>query len=110
MSTAAHRIEDRPPLKVGVDLSSVDARMPARGGVTENVSTHGARVVVSQALPMDARLNIRSMLGSLKSRARVVYCERLTDGYFAVGLELFATVGEWIMPSSVPSTPPGKLA
>ena len=110
MSSPSHRIEDRTPLKVSVDLSSVDARMPARGGVTENVSAHGARVVLSHALAMDTRLNIRSMLGSLKSRARVVYCERLTDGYFAVGLELFATVGQWIMPGAMPSTPPGKLA
>ena len=110
MSSAAHRVEDRTPLRVTVDLSSVDARMPARGGITENVSAHGARVVLSQALAMETRLNVRSMLGSLKSRARVVYCERLTDGFFAVGLELFATAGEWIRPGALPSSPPGKLA
>lgn len=110
MASAAHRVEDRTPLKVTVDLSSVDARMPARGGITENVSAHGARVVLSQALAMDTRLNVRSMLGNLRSRARVVYCERLTNGLFAVGLELFATAGEWIMPGTLPSTASSKLA
>jgi len=103
MPSAAMRAEIRKSLRVRVDLSSVDARLPAREGITENVSPHGARVVVSQQLPADLRLNVRSMLGSLKSRARVVYCERMENGLFAVGLELFATVGEWVIPGSLPT-------
>jgi hypothetical protein len=110
MLSAAQRVEDRTPLKVTVDLSSVDARMPAREGITENVSAHGARVVVSKPLPRDLRVNVRSMLGNLRSRARVVYCERMTNGLFAVGLELFATAGEWIMPGTMPARAPGKPA
>src|SRR5262249_9658866 len=102
MPSAATRTENRKPLKVTVDLSSVDGRLPARGGVTENVSVHGARVLVGQELPRDLRLNVRSMLGSLKSRARVVYCQRMENGLFAVGLELFATVGDWVLPGTSP--------
>src|SRR5215813_13809213 len=94
------RAENRKTLKVTVDLSSVDGRVPAREGITVNVSPHGARVVLSQELPRDLRLNLRSMLGSLKSRARVVYCERLENDLFAVGLELFATVGDWVLPGT----------
>jgi hypothetical protein len=108
MPSAATRTESRKRLKVTVDLSNVDVRRPAREGITENVSAHGARVVVSEQLPRDLPLNVRSMLGSLKSRARVVYCERLENGLFAVGLELFATVGEWIIPGTLPV--PGELA
>ena len=103
MPSAATRAETRKPLKVTVDLSSVDARVPAREGITVNVSAHGARVMLSQELPRDLRLNVRSMLGSLKSRARVVYCERMENGLFAVGLELFATVGDWVMPGTPPA-------
>ena len=102
MPSAANRTENRKPLKVTVDLSSLDARLPAREGITENVSAHGARVVVSREMPRDLRLNVRSMLGSLKSRARVVYCERLENGLFAVGLELFATAGDWTIPGALP--------
>src|SRR5215813_4896485 len=101
----ANRVENRKALKLTVDLSSVDGRVPAREGITVNVSPHGARVVLSQELPRDLRLNVRSMLGSLKARARVVYCEKLDNGLFAVGLELFATVGDWI----IPGTPPELL-
>lgn len=103
MPSAAARAEVRKPLKVTVDLSSLDVRLPARGGITENVSTHGARVLVSKELPLDLPLNVRSMLGSLRSRARVVYCERTGNGLFAVGLELSATVGEWVMPGTLPA-------
>jgi hypothetical protein len=102
----ATRVENRKALKVTVDLSSVDGRVPAREGITENVSSHGARVVLSQELPRDLRLNIRSMLGSLKSRARVVYCHPLGNGLFAVGLELFATVGDWVIPGTLPTEQP----
>src|SRR5262244_1313588 len=102
MPTTATRTESRKRLKVTVDLSSVNVRLPALEGITENVSAHGARVVVSEQLPRDVRLNVRSMLGSLKSRARVVYCERMENGLFAVGLELFATAGEWIIPGTMP--------
>jgi hypothetical protein len=111
MPRSETRVEERIQLKVTVDLSSVDARVPAHKGSTENVSVHGARVVVSHELPKDLRLNVRSMLGSLKSRARVVYCERMENGLFAVGLELMATAGEWILPgTTLPSAATGKVA
>lgn len=109
MPSAATRAETRKPLRVRVDLSSVDARLPAREGVTVNVSAHGARVVLSQEMPRELRLNVRSMLGSLKSRARVVYCERMENGMFAVGLELFATMGDWVIPGAPPAMS-GELA
>ncbi len=97
MVRSLRRAEDRTPLKVRVDLSSVDVRVPAHEGITENISSHGARVKTSYPFPPDLRVNVRSMLGSLKSRGRVVYCERLGGGAYAVGLELFATAGEWML-------------
>jgi PilZ domain-containing protein len=109
MPSATARAEVRKALKVTVDLSSVDVRLPAREGITENVSAHGARVVLSHELPRDLPLNVRSMLGSLRSRARVVYCERMENGLFAVGLELFATFGDWVIPGTLPAMS-GELA
>jgi hypothetical protein len=103
MTKSAARAEDRTPLKVRVDLSSIDVRVPAHEGITENVSSHGARVMTSYPFPPNLRINIRSMLGSLKSRGRVVYCERLGGGTYAVGLELFATAGDWTLPPRIVS-------
>lgn len=100
MSPTAPRVEERTALKVKVDLSSLNHRLPASEGVTENVSPHGARVIVSREMPRDLRLDVRSMLGSLRSRARVVYCVPMAGGLYAVGLELFATVGDWVLPGT----------
>ena len=92
------RAEERRHLKVGVDLCSVNVRTPAHSGVTDNVSSHGARVLTSKALKSNERLNVRSMLGSYRSRARVVYCVPTEGGLYAVGLQLYAIAGEWVSP------------
>lgn len=92
------RIEERKFMKVGVDLCSMDVRTPAYSGVTDNVSRHGARVLTSKALKLNERLNLRSMLGSYRSRARVVYCEPEGELY-AVGLQLSASSGDWVSPA-----------
>lgn len=92
------RIEERKHLKIGVDLCSVDVRTPAHSGVTDNVSSHGARVLTSKAVKSNERLNLRSLLGSYRSRARVVYCMPTEGGLYAVGLQLYASVGEWVSP------------
>jgi hypothetical protein len=93
------RTEDRTPMKVTVDLSSLDVRMPAQEGVTENVSPRGARVLTSKPWKPNDRLNVRSMLGNFRSRARVVYCVPVDAGQFAIGLQLFATAGNWKFPN-----------
>ncbi|HXN52262.1 MAG TPA: PilZ domain-containing protein [Candidatus Acidoferrum sp.] len=92
------RVEERKDLKVGVDLCSVDVRTPAHSGVTDNVSTHGARVLTSKALKSNERLTVRSMLGSYRSRARVVYCVPADGGLYAIGLQLYASAGDWVSP------------
>jgi hypothetical protein len=89
------RIEDRTPMKVTVDLSSLDVRTPAQEGVTENVSTRGARILTSKPWKPNDRLNVRSLLGNFRSRARVVYCVPVEGDRFAIGLQLFAMVGNW---------------
>ena len=89
------RIESRTPMKVVVDLSSFDIRRTAQDGITENVSVHGARVVTSQPWQRNDLLIVRSLLGNLRARARVVYCQWLGRDSFAIGLQLFATAGNW---------------
>lgn len=92
------RAEERKFLKVGVDLSSVDLRTPAHSGVTDNISTHGARVLTHYPLRSNDRLNVRSMAGSYRSRARVVYCMPADGGLYAVGLQFYAIAGDWVSP------------
>lgn len=98
MNTLANRVESRIPAKIVVDLSSLDVRTPAQEGVTENVSSRGARVVTGWAWQPNERLNVRSLLGNFRSRGRVVYCQPLGNGTFAIGLQLFAAAGDWRSP------------
>jgi PilZ domain len=99
MDLVSKRTEDRTPMKVIVDLSSLDVRMPAQEGVTENVSPRGARVLTSRPWKPNDRLNVRSLLGNFRSRARVVYCVPVDNHQFAVGLQLFAAAGKWRSPN-----------
>ena len=95
METLARRLEDRIPLTVRVDLCSLDVRRRAQECVTENVSTHGARVVSSRSWKLNERLNVHSLPGDFRARARVVYCEPLGVNSFAIGLQLLAAAGNW---------------
>jgi hypothetical protein len=101
METEARRLEDRSPARVAVDLSGLDVHTVAQQGVTENVSARGARVVTSKPWQPNDHVTVRSLLGSLRSRARVVYCQPLGKDSFAIGLELFVSIGEWTMPGAV---------
>jgi len=98
MSNEPNRLENRTALRVAVDLASLEIRYPAQQGVTENISLHGARVITGKPWPLNGRLNLRSLVGNLRSRARVVYCEPRPTGDFVLGLQLSATAGEWILP------------
>jgi hypothetical protein len=100
MASELRRLEDRSPLHVTVDLSGLDVHTAAQQGITENVSARGARVVTSKPWHPNDHVTVRSLLGNLRSRARVVYCQPLGQDSFAVGLELFVSVGEWLLPQA----------
>lgn len=54
---------------------------------TENVSSHGARVIASKLWQAGKSALVRSEEGQFEWTGRVVYCERLPNGKFAVGLQ-----------------------
>ena len=70
---------------------------------TENVSPLGVRVVMQRPSEQDQRLMIRSLAGEPKTIARVVYCQRLKDGRFAVGMQFLGTTVNW--PSGLTGKP-----
>jgi len=100
MYSQARRLEDRSPVHVTVDLSGLDIHTVAQQGITQNVSARGARVVTNKPWQPNDHVKVRSLLGSLRSRARVVYCQPLGNDSFAIGLELFVSVGEWTLPQA----------
>ena len=95
MQAIARRLEERIPLTVRVDLCSLDVRFRAQEGVTENVSAHGARIVLNKPWKLDDRLNLWSLPSHFRARARVVYCEPLDRNSFVIGVQLLASAGKW---------------
>ena len=54
---------------------------------TENVSSRGMRVQTDRPWRLDTRLVVETSRGERSERARVVYCETLSNTTFALGLE-----------------------
>ena len=87
MPSRTGRIEKRIRLAVPVQISSLQDPSAIERTTTENVCSVGVRVLSQAAKERNERLVIRSLAGDLRSLARVVYCQRLPDGRFGVGLQ-----------------------
>jgi hypothetical protein len=63
--------------------------------LTENVSAHGARVFMERKLQTGQRVLVSSPKEGVHSQARIIYCQRVSEKRFAVGLELSGRVELW---------------
>jgi PilZ domain len=71
-------------------LSSTRQPLAMALASTENVSPRGMRVQTDRPWKLDTRLVVETSRGERSARARVVYCETLSNTTFAVGLEFLA--------------------
>lgn len=92
MPTRSGRLERRTRLAIPVRISGLREPSADERSTTENVCSQGMRVLVRRARELNERLLIKSSDGELQTDARVVYCERLVDGRFALGLEFHREV------------------
>src|SRR5215469_3897987 len=90
----SQRVESRSSRKILVELYSFD-NAAFEFAYTIDVSQHGARVLSKLPWTPQQHLSVRSVQGPLSSRARVVYCQRLQERGYAVGLELYQPVDKW---------------
>ena len=91
MATRTGRVEKRVHLEVPMQIFGLQkpgfTDLPEKT-TTENISTHGVRVLTKRALPPQERLLVTSLNGSEEPMpARVVYCQPLAEGVFGVGLQ-----------------------
>lgn len=100
MSSTEGRIEKRLRLSVPLELSKLQDPSGADRTVTENVSSAGARVLTRRAVEPNERLMVRFIEVNLRTEARVVYCQRLPDGRFCLGLHFQGMLmSKWIIES-----------
>ena len=95
MAVRSGRLEKRIQRKIAVEISALQHPPSTECVSTENVSPLGVRVVMQRPLEQHQRFMIRSLAGEQKTIARVVYCERLKDGRFAVGMQFLGSTEKW---------------
>jgi hypothetical protein len=84
---SVQRAEDRIAMKVTALLVGRYGTLRVETGLTENVSSRGARVVSTSTWPIDDTILIAIPGFNFRSSARVAYCDSLGVGQFGIGLE-----------------------
>src|SRR5260370_31781406 len=92
MPQRSGRLEKRIRLEVPVQISSLFDPAKTERTTTENVCSVGMRILTQRARELNERLLIN---GDLRTLARVVYCQRLPDGRYGVGLQFQGTTVNW---------------
>jgi hypothetical protein len=87
MPVRSGRIEKRIRLVAPVEISSLLNPAATERTTMENFCSLGIRILTQRARELNERLWVRLLDGDLRALARVVYCQRLPDGSFGVGLQ-----------------------
>ena len=95
MSYSAVRVEQRNKAVVAVMLASLDGRLSTERAFTQNISSHGAGVLVKEPWRRDDTLLVKSLEGDFQSEGRVVYREPRGKTRFIIGVELSNSKGQW---------------
>jgi hypothetical protein len=66
--------------------------------LAENVSAHGVRVLLERKWQPGQWVLVSSPKEGVRSQAKIVYCQRVAENRFAVGLELSRRVELWTRP------------
>jgi hypothetical protein len=95
MPARSGRLEKRIRLAVPVQISSPLEPAATERTTTENVCSLGIRILSQRARDLNERLMISSTIGDQRTLGRVVYCQRLPDGRYGVGLEFQGQALKW---------------
>lgn len=95
MAVRSGRLEKRVQMSLPVQISSLCDPSSSERTTTENICSLGMRVVTQKARELNQRLMISSLVGDLRALARVVYCQRLPDGRYGVGIQFQGQSINW---------------
>jgi len=90
------RLEKRIPMAIAVHISGHGRAPGVETTFTENVSSRGARVVSVRRWRLNEMLEIASLPGDFRAKARVAYCKAQSEG-FVIGLEFLEPTGRWVV-------------
>jgi hypothetical protein len=81
------RVEHRMDVSLAGRLEPAGAHASSERIMIRNLSSHGARVISARSWHLRDHVNLSETIGDYHLDAEVVYCERLSDNRFAVGLK-----------------------
>jgi hypothetical protein len=90
MAMPTGRSEKRTSIEVDVVLSHLNEKSFRETASTENVSSRGLRTITKRMWQPGTQLLVSFSGEDTQGQARVVYCKRLANKRFAVGLSLSA--------------------
>jgi hypothetical protein len=96
MAVPTGRSDKRIAKEVAVELAPLNHLQLKEAAITQNVSARGIRVATENLWRPGDRVLLSSPESTFRSQARVVYCQRLENNRFAVGLELPAPLGVFL--------------
>jgi len=91
------RSERRIPQRLAAELSRPDESVPKEMTFTQNVSPRGVRVTTVRRWQPGTSVLVTFRGDSIRLQGRIVYCQRVESGNFALGLELPWQVQRWQM-------------
>jgi hypothetical protein len=92
MAVPIGRTERRIAKEVQVELPRPNAPEPQETATAQNISERGMRVVTEHVWRPGDLVFLTSRSTGFRIQARVVYCQRLENMGFAVGLELSTAI------------------
>lgn len=93
------RFEARVLLRLAILMHSPSQTGPADLALTENVSPRGTRVITKRPRKPGEVCELSALAGGVFISARVVYCRRLPNRNYCIGLELQDSEQDWWLPS-----------
>jgi hypothetical protein len=98
MAVPSGRSTKRIQKELVVELALPGTSQLKEPAIAQNVSARGMRVATGQVWRPGDTVLLTSQESGFRSQARVVYCQRLENDKFAVGLELLAPMKQWTTP------------
>jgi hypothetical protein len=92
------RKEERTKLEIELELATPHDPPVYENSVTENASSHGARIISSTRWQPHEHVLVRLPFKNEPTRARIIYCDALPTNAFAVGLRFPSAVDDWLVP------------
>lgn len=89
------RKNSRNPQRFLLQMSAVHDPLLAELVLVQNLSAHGMRVAAEKTWEAGCHVDVKSSVGELRARARVVYCHAVGPRAYAVGLDLLTQRDGW---------------